>query len=300
MASTRKPGRPINPPPASSAMPWEAPAVADTLAEILIAVEAPPVDAQVQLTLQKHLYRSEMFGTDGRGHVTLLIRTITESGGNQNALVEPIVSAVSSCMRPEWTGLGLKWIEAFDHIPLTAILETMRSLDLFSQQNIGHYLSIALRNKLARILEPARAKPCKPAKPAPKPPLSVTRIPQIEKNIALGLELLAVRSSISGNTQFGRQVRKRFPGVDQITASGSMKVARAYGARPEIYRRLSWIALFELSSPKMSPSVRQAIEAEILAGKSVSATEIRRVRGRLKPGSPKRHPSDQPATRMAA
>jgi hypothetical protein len=89
------------------------------------------------------------------------------------------------------------------------------------------------------------------------------------------------------NTQFGRDVCKRFPGVDQITASEAMRVARAHGTRPEIYRRLSWIALFELSSPKMAQSVRQAIEAKILAGQSVSASEIRRARGPLKTGRPK-------------
>jgi hypothetical protein len=116
---------------------------------------------------------SGKFGTEGRGHVTLLIRTILESEGNQDALIEPIVSAVASCMRPEWTGLGLKWIESFDKIPLRAILETMRSLDLFSETSLGHYLSIALRNKLFNILGPAAmpnpAKPVK-AKARPKPP----------------------------------------------------------------------------------------------------------------------------------
>jgi hypothetical protein len=39
--------------------------------------------------------------------------------------------------------------------PLTAILETMRSLA--AKKSIGHYFSIALRNKLAAILEPADA-----------------------------------------------------------------------------------------------------------------------------------------------
>ena len=48
----------------------------------LAAAEAPPVDAQVRLTLQKHVYRAEIFGTDGRGHITLLIRTILVSANN--------------------------------------------------------------------------------------------------------------------------------------------------------------------------------------------------------------------------
>jgi hypothetical protein len=278
-------------------MPWESDRFARQVREILDAVEAPPVDAQVRLTLQKHLYRSEIFDTDGRGHITLLLRTILESENNGDALIEPIVSAVSSCMRPQWTGLGLTWIAAFDAIPLVAILETVRAL--FGEQDLWSHYCLALRRKIAAILDPAEAKPQEKVKPPPKPPLSVSRVPAIEKSIELGVALLAIRASIPGNTEFGRQVRKRFPGVDQITASESMKVARAYGARPEIYRRLSWIALFELSSPKMAPSVRQALEAKILAGQPVTALQIRRARGRLKGGSPKRGQANHPAS-MAA
>jgi hypothetical protein len=39
----------------------------------------------------------------------------------------------------------------------------MRGLDLFSEKSMAHYLSIALRNKLAAILEPAGAVVSKPA-----------------------------------------------------------------------------------------------------------------------------------------
>jgi hypothetical protein len=58
-------------------------------------------------------------------------------------------------MRPEFTSRGLAWIEAFDKIQLVTILETMRSLDLFSDNSIGHYYSIVIRNKVAAILAPA-------------------------------------------------------------------------------------------------------------------------------------------------
>jgi hypothetical protein len=61
----------------------------------------PQPDAQVRRTLQRTLHRTEKyFGGDGRGQITLLIRTIVESEGNQDALVEPIVSAVAMCMEP--------------------------------------------------------------------------------------------------------------------------------------------------------------------------------------------------------
>ena len=186
-----------------------------------------------------------------------------------------------------------------DTIKLTELLATMRGLDLFAEKSLSHYMSLVLRNRITKILEPLVPKLAKVKSP-PKPPLSVTRIPIIEKQISIGSELLAIRASIPGNTEFGRHVRGRFPGVDQILASDCMRVARLYASRPEIWRVLSWITLIELSSPKMSPSVRQAIEAQILAGESVTAPQIRRARGRLKGGSPKRAQPDQAAPRMAA
>jgi hypothetical protein len=290
----------LPPPPGASAdhrMPWQTDRFAKEVDEILASVEAPLLDARVHLTFQKHLYRSGIFGTDGRGHVTLLIRTILESENNQDALVEPIVSAVSSCMRPEWTGLGVRWIECFDSIPLKSMLNTLR--DLFGEHDLLDHYCVALRRKIAAILEPVQIKPQeKKVKPAPKPPLSVTRVPAIVKSIELGIALLALRTATPSNKQFAHDVRRRFHGVDPITASDAMKVARVYGTRPEIYRRLSWIALFELSSPKMAQSVRRALEAKILAGESVTGPQIRKARGRLKGGCLKRKPA-QPA-RMAA
>jgi hypothetical protein len=109
-----------------------------------------------------------------------LSRLLESEGNGAEALIEPIVSAVSSCMRPEWTNRGLAWIEAFDRVPLTSILQTMRSLDLFSEQSLAHYLSLVLRNKLTAILNPAEAqfgnprraavkKPGRPKRPADQP-----------------------------------------------------------------------------------------------------------------------------------
>jgi hypothetical protein len=88
-------------------------------------------------------------------------------------LIGPIVSAVLMCMRPEWTNLGLRWIEAFDQLKLTEILQTMRSLDLFSERSIGSDLSIALKNKLFKILGPAvAAEPARPTKVKAGPKLA--------------------------------------------------------------------------------------------------------------------------------
>ncbi|WP_439925308.1 hypothetical protein [Nitrobacter sp. JJSN] len=278
----RRPGRPRTLVIATKPRSWETPALAKQVAQILAAVDAPPVDSQVRLALQRIYHRHEMFGGDGRGHVTLLLRTILESEGNHDALMEPIVSAVGLAMRREWTGLGLAWIEAFDQIKLTGILQTMRGLDLFSEQTLPLYLANVLRNKLFKIF--ATAKPAvKPlAKREPKPPAYLARVPGVERNVALGLEMLKLRSAIQNNRAYGRQVRRQFD-VEAKLAINALKVARIYGARPEIYTRLSWNALVTLASPALPAAARAMLERRILAGERITADEIRagfRKRGR--------------------
>jgi hypothetical protein len=130
---------------------------AEQLAELLARMEAPPIDEAARQRLQRLIY------WHGPEHVTLLIRTITESEANEGALVEPVISAMSSVMSShrDWTDKGLAWIEAFDSIPLLAIVETMRGLDLFKESSLSHYLSTILSNKLQKSLEPPV--------PSPKP-----------------------------------------------------------------------------------------------------------------------------------
>jgi hypothetical protein len=98
---------------------WDCPAIAKQVQAVLDAVEAPPIDKETRLTLQRYLYRrnrygamfrDDDFGTDGRGYITLLCRTILESEGNQNAQIEPIVSAVAASMRTIWIRRGVEWI----------------------------------------------------------------------------------------------------------------------------------------------------------------------------------------------
>jgi hypothetical protein len=62
------------------------------LDRLLIALEAPAIDDDARARLARLLDRH------GAPHITLLIRTIIESDGNANALVEPVISAVSSVM----------------------------------------------------------------------------------------------------------------------------------------------------------------------------------------------------------
>jgi hypothetical protein len=123
---------------------------AEQLKQLLTDMEVPPIDEAARQRLERLIY------FHGPEHAILLIRTIIESEGNEAALVEPVIGAVSWVMsrHRDWTDKGLAWIEAFDSIPLLAIVETMRGLDLFKESSLAHYLSMILNNKLLRVMEP--------------------------------------------------------------------------------------------------------------------------------------------------
>jgi hypothetical protein len=158
---------------------------------------------------------------------------------------------------------------------LTSIPQQMRSLDLFSEKSIGLHYSIAIRNKLAAILEPATKSV--QVKRKQKPPRALSRVPGVEAMVALGVKLIELRSTTKSNREFGR-VRNRLFDVDTMTGVRAMMVARMYGDRPEIYRRLSWKAVRDLASPTMPALVRQELEARILAGEQIAGPQIRRAR----------------------
>jgi hypothetical protein len=239
----------------------------------------------------------------GLPHATITLRTVVESKGNESALIADIVDGVSDLIlaHPRWANLGLPFIEAFDQVDLMAIRKIAKATAV---QPLRAAIMTLVCVELEKILGPSRL-PKPPKQPRiksdPKPPLSLTRVPGVEKNIALGLELLALRSSIKGNCAFGRQVRRRFD-IDGQHACEVMKVARAYGTWPEIFTRLSWNALLMLASPTMPSAVRQELEARILAGESISGPDIVSAReGRFTTtGRPKRRSSTSNAYRMSA
>jgi hypothetical protein len=171
------------PPPVGSVEPppaWDCKPIAKQVQAVLDAVEAPPIDKDTRLTLQRYLYRrnrcgamfrdDDDFGTDGRGYITLLLRTILESEGNQNALIEPVVSAVASSMRTIWIRKGVEWIAAFDRIPLVDILTKLRELDLFPENELQHHYAIGIERRLWRIFGPDVVP--KPAELRPRPKLT--------------------------------------------------------------------------------------------------------------------------------
>jgi hypothetical protein len=117
----------------------------------------------------------------------------------------------------------------------------------------------------------------KGAKPLPKPPLKVTRVPVIEKRIAIGVELLALRAKCRRNNDYAALRRRHFPDLDPKIAIGAKRIAKVYSDRPDIYRRASWHALAELSL--LPVEARKRFEARILACERVTARDVKRARG---------------------
>jgi propanediol dehydratase large subunit len=147
-------------------------------------------------------------------------------------------------------------------------------------------------------LGPSKIVPPKPVKIAReiKPPRSDTRIPQVRASVQLGVELLALRSTIKSNRAFGRQVRAKFD-IDAQHASEVMKVARIYAGRNEITTRLSWDCLVRLASASMPAAARRELEARLVAGEKIVASDI--VRARQAHAATERR-SDQLPLRIAA
>jgi hypothetical protein len=232
-------------------------------------------------------------------HATIVLRTIVESEGNQAELIADIIGAISDIVlrHPRWVDLGLQWLEAFDQINLAAIRRAAKAAGAYPLHSAVMMLICV---DLERILGPSKL-PKQPKPPRikrePKPPRALTRVPGWEKNVATGMKLLALRATIKGNCAFGRAVRREFD-IDAQDAAEMMKVARAYGSRPEIFTRLSWVALVTLSSPALPVAAREALESRIRAGEAIGAPEIRAARGPLRSGP--RRQAGQPAARMAA
>lgn len=283
--------------------PWDVePIISSRIQEILDAIEAPAVDDATRSLFCRWLYRRQKFAETFRNErygpeeqIVLVCRAILEFDGNSNALIEPIVSAVSLCMRPDWTSKGVAWIEAFDQIPL---LGTMQALvDLFGEKAAAEHLKAVLRRKLWAFFGPDVVPAAKPVKPPPKPPRSVTRVPEIEKKIALGVKLLELKAKSRRNNDFGQLRKRHFGDVEPKLAMQATSVAKIYGTRPDIYRRMSWQALVELSSPSISAAARLRFETAVIEGKDINGRQIRRARGRRPNGRPRQ---SRPAARMAA
>lgn len=235
----------------------------------------------------------------GTEAMTLTLRVFTETHeNNRSAMTADAIFAVHDICRSmrRWTASGLPFLEAWDAVDINVLRDRAKSSGLIRiGYKVRSVLCALLIDRLRPQLEPPPApKPERP-KREPKLPAYLARVPGVERNIALGLELVALRSTIRSNREFSWAVRRGFD-VDGQQACELMKVARAYGTMPEVFARLSWNALLHLASPALPAAAREALEGRIVAGERIGAPEIRAARGALRTGGPRR----QAERRMAA
>ena len=121
MGLKKRIGRPPNPEAPPTPALWESPGIDKQVDEILTALDMPKIDAETRGIFQRMIHRQKYFGGDPKGRIIFIIRAITESTGNEGALIGPVVRAVSSCLTPEIIDRGLEIIEAMDKIPLLSI-----------------------------------------------------------------------------------------------------------------------------------------------------------------------------------
>jgi hypothetical protein len=202
------------------------------------------------------------------------------AAANESALIDPIVSAVSSAISPHVDrGLDL----TFDEIPLLRVFEQMKALEYFYVSEAGPALERILKHKLRGILFPPQPQPVKaPSKreriAADKRATAAARNRNVERTMDLGRKLAALRDTTPSNPKFGWAVRKQFGLDDSLELAEMARVARRYGERPEIFGKVGWRVLKELASSATSNKERRQFEARISAGERVNGAEIIRAR----------------------
>ena len=68
-----------------------------------------------------------------------------------------------------------------------------------------------------------------------------------ERNIVLGIDLIALRNAAGSNREFARMVREAFD-IDPARAALYARVARIYGDRRDITSRVNWKTLVVLAT----------------------------------------------------
>ncbi|MCW2225819.1 hypothetical protein M2232_009351 [Bradyrhizobium japonicum] len=101
------------------------------------------------------------------------------------------------------------------------------------------------------------------------------RLVHVERRLELGRQLAALRDVTSNNKRFGSLVRKRFDLHDTMFAGEMQRLARLYGDRPDITKKVrNWRVLVAVSSPSLQVPVRRQFETKILAGENATAKSI--------------------------
>lgn len=262
------------------------------LQKILDGLEIGALDEGARLFLQRQLHIGGLFDQDRTGHVVLTLRCIVESEGNDGALSEMMLRAVSGVIGP-YEDRGLELVEAFDQIPLLGVLEQMRALEYFYVNEATSALERILKHKLRRMLI------SQPAAPAPRlskkeriaahrEATAAANLKIVEQRLDLGRKLAALRDVTPRNTTFGQIVRHKFDLHNPAEVAAMIRAATLYGERPDIIAKVrNWRTLVALTSTLLSEPARLEWEARILAGENVMGTEIaRKASRRGKTGRP--------------
>jgi hypothetical protein len=170
-------GRPRDPeefgPP--KAAPHQREPYARRLQSILDALEIAELGRDERQYLQRTLWRADFlhsydparFAAHGEASVIVTLRTIAESENGADALVLPVIKAVSFSLCDAFIDRGLELFNAMDQIRLLDLHSTLRNLGL--EQHLG----AAIRYRLAEILGPPpplqQPQPTKPVRKRLKP-----------------------------------------------------------------------------------------------------------------------------------
>jgi hypothetical protein len=110
-----------------------------------------------------------------------------------------------------------------------------------------------------------------------KPHCAITRLAEAERNIVIGIDLLAMRRIYTSDGDFDQMIERCF-GITAAHAAACMQVAKLYGDRRAITNNLTWDALVELSAPSLPAPVRRDIEQRVIAGERITVVDIKQRR----------------------
>jgi hypothetical protein len=214
-----------------------------------------------------------MLAQHGAEHVTHALRTIRESRGNERALTDPIIRAVSAVMLgyPAWAATGLMWVECFDQVPLVELYAKVRPLKYAVKGSAWCFLAGMIAERLYPIFTAQKIAPPKRVNLPKRPVAGARRI--VEK----GLELLPHKGP-HNTSPVPRDVCDRV-GVEKYQAGFHISAARIYGDRLELIERLKPEALRVLISPTFPAKIRAQVERRLADGEKFSGRQLKRMAG---------------------
>jgi hypothetical protein len=245
-----------------------------------IGVEILPTTATVkagQTTAGSTL--QSIFDDHGEGHVIQLLRTFVETENRRVRIDAFALYAISDIMvaYPAWADSGLRWFEIFDRIDIAAAQRQAKANRDVVPQRYGVATLLHRELSAAFSAKPDVAPPRQTARQR-RLELAAAAAKIVERMVELGRQLAQLRDVTPCNRKFGMIVRRQFDLHDPNEVAKMVRVARAFGSRPEIYTAIGWRALVELASTTTPEALREKLEARILDGERISGTEVIRAR----------------------